>query len=288
MKISVIANPAAGGKRGFQRLLSLIRACERRGHGVRLHLTSRPGDGERAASTLNLYGERLVVAGGDGTVNEVVNGLRDPSAAPLAVFPMGTSNVLARELGLPRDPEAFACLVERGAIRRIALGEANARRFVLFASVGFEALVTREVARTRSLGRGLRRYPLPVWKALRRYRPFPLTVSVASGPRFRGAMALVSHVRRLWGPFRFSPGAECDSERFEITVARDGTLAEVVARYSLALIGQTGSWLTGSLWQGQTVLVESPWPAPVQVDGDYRGTTPVAVRMIPSRLSVLV
>lgn len=253
-----------------------------------LHITSRPGDATVAASRTNLNVDRVVVAGGDGTVNEVVNGLKDPSAAPIAILPIGTSNVLAKELGVPRDPEAVAHLLEGGAIRSIALGLAYNRRFVLFVSVGFEALVTKEVSRRRSLESGFRRYHLPVWRSLLRYRPCPLRVSVLGGPRFTGAMALVSNVQRLWGPFRFSPGAVLDSGRFQVVVARDRTRLELLARYCSALVRRTRCCVTTSLSPAREVLIESPWPVPVQVDGDYMGMTPVSVHPIPNCLPVLI
>ena len=80
----------------------------------------------------------LVACGGDGTLNEVVSGMAG-SDVPLLVIPGGTSNVLAREIGLPRDLPACAALLRRGAIRRISLGQAGDRRFVLMAGIGVDA-----------------------------------------------------------------------------------------------------------------------------------------------------
>src|SRR5262249_37377037 len=92
----------------------------------------------------------VVVAGGDGTLNEAVNGLSD-AALPMAVFPFGTENVLAREIGLTRNPERAAEIAARGPARPISIGEvlfqdrAVARRFLLMTGIGFDPALEVEV-----------------------------------------------------------------------------------------------------------------------------------------------
>ena len=97
----------------------------------------------------------MVVAGGDGTVNETINGLAR-SGLPLALIPLGTANVLAAEIGLQTDPAAVARCVAFGQPRPIALGAANGRRFILMAGAGFDANVVAGVSvpMKRWLGKG--------------------------------------------------------------------------------------------------------------------------------------
>src|SRR5204862_2064920 len=98
---------------------------------VEVYLTTGGGDAKRRAGCLEADVDRLVVAGGDGTLNEVLNGPCDPSRTPIALLPMGTANVLARELGLPREPVEIAAMIDGGAIRRLDMGLVGERRFLM-------------------------------------------------------------------------------------------------------------------------------------------------------------
>jgi len=151
MKVLVVVNPIAGGGAAARGAERLVRLLEGRGHAVECFSTRSPqeaGEGVRKRESQGCL-DCIVVAGGDGTVNDVVNGLEDPSRIPLAHLAYGTANMLARELRIPRDPGALVSLVERGASRRIDLGRAGSRRFLLVASSGFDAMVTRAISRTR-------------------------------------------------------------------------------------------------------------------------------------------
>ena len=97
----------------------------------------------RRAPIPNRY-DVLVVAGGDGTINEAVNGLRD-ARLPLAIVPLGTANVLAAEIGMATDPRTVARTIALGRPRPISVGVANGRRFLLMAGTGFDAHVVQHV-----------------------------------------------------------------------------------------------------------------------------------------------
>ena len=155
MRLQLIANPVAG--RGA---MALIQQARQRlldsGNDVELFLTRGRGDAERYAALAAAGGfDRIVVAGGDGTVNEVVNGMAADSP-PLAILPLGTTNVLALEIGLPRRFEEACDLALHGKATPIYLGLADQRRFVLMAGVGFDADVVRGVnlRLKRAFGKG--------------------------------------------------------------------------------------------------------------------------------------
>ena len=140
-RILVIFNPAAGwARRRAQRLHRIIAELERRGCMVAVRTTQGPGDALQLARDADAHFDVIVAAGGDGTVNEVANGVFAASR-PLAVVPLGTGNVLANELGLPRKPRDLARLIAEGAPQPLWPGRAGDRLFVAMTGIGFDAAV---------------------------------------------------------------------------------------------------------------------------------------------------
>jgi diacylglycerol kinase family enzyme len=151
----IIFNPAAGWRRR-QRLAPVLAQLGEHGCAFVVRETQAPGDAERFAAEVDPEAfDLVVVAGGDGTVNETINGLAR-SGLPLALIPLGTANVLAAEIGLGPDPAAVARCVALGQPRPIALGAAAGRRFILMAGAGFDAHVVAGVSvpMKRWLGKG--------------------------------------------------------------------------------------------------------------------------------------
>ena len=144
-RLLVIHNPVAGRRRRkrFQAVLNLL---ETDGDELLLRATEGPGDATRLARRIEAGEADLVVAaGGDGTINEVINGLVTkgrPASVPLAIVPLGTSNVLAAEIGLGTSPEEVARTIREGAVRPVSLGRItganmpDGRCFILMAGAG--------------------------------------------------------------------------------------------------------------------------------------------------------
>jgi diacylglycerol kinase (ATP) len=286
-RLLVIFNPVAG--RGARaKLERALATLAHRGVAVTLRETRAAGDAEifaREASTVDFDG--IVVAGGDGTVNEAVNGLAD-AALPMAVFPFGTENVLAREIGLTRNPERVAEIAARGPARSISVGEVlfqdrpAARRFLLMTGIGFDA----DVVSGLDLGLKRRIGKLAfVWSILQRlwrYRPVEYAVAVESvaGPaRYRAASAIASKARFYAGPFVLAPGAGLANRSFELALLkRPGRHAALTCLLALA-----GGFIH-RLRQVEIATVTSatfsdPAGAPVQIDGDPLGHLPITVRI---------
>jgi YegS/Rv2252/BmrU family lipid kinase len=289
VKILVVVNPIAGGgaaARGAERVARLL---ESRGHGVEYFSARSPEEtAERVRqreSEASL--DRIVVAGGDGTVNDVVNGLEDPSRVPLAHLAHGTANMLARELRIPRDPGALAALVERGSSRRLDLGRAGDRRFLLVVSSGFDAMVTRAVSRARRGTLGYPGYARPILEALRHYRAPRLRVSVDTAAPLSGALAVVSNIRNYGGIFSVADHARPDSGVLDVCVFRGEGRADLV-RYALAAGARRVSRLADVTYRtGRRIVIEAREPTAVQIDGDYRGTTPLTIEVEPLVVPVL-
>src|SRR5439155_13008466 len=152
-RVLIIVNPAAGGSRsGARRLRRVVAALERRGCTVVLrHASARAGDVERLAREAEPDFEAIVAAGGDGTVNAVVNGLAG-MPRPVALLPLGTANLLAREIGLPRRADRLGELIATAPTQPVWPGRVEGRLFVMVASTGFDAETVG------SVDPGLKRY----------------------------------------------------------------------------------------------------------------------------------
>src|SRR5262245_47146100 len=134
-QVRMIYNPVAGWRRQ-RRVAAVIAALRNRGIEVIQQATTCRGDAERFARAASLRDcARLVVAGGDGTINEALNGLSDPQL-PLAIVPLGTANILAAEIELTAAAENVAAAIAAGPARPACAGVVNGRRFVMVAGIG--------------------------------------------------------------------------------------------------------------------------------------------------------
>jgi diacylglycerol kinase family enzyme len=232
--------------------------------------------------------DRLVVAGGDGTVNEVLNGLRDPGAVPLCHFGVGTANMLARELGLPKNPEFVAQIIETGAVLPIDVGLVNGHRFLSLVSAGFDGLVTKEIVGLGRKIRGYCGYARPIAKALRRYRPVNLEVRVDGRDTFIGTNVMVLKVRKYGGIFVFARNASFDSGSFEVRVFSGRSLFSL-AKYGLAGVARVTEALRDvHRVSAGTVEISADCPFPVEADGDYIGSGAVSISLAPQKLRAIV
>jgi diacylglycerol kinase (ATP) len=288
-RAALIFNPAARGmqaQRGrlLQRVLSSLTA---EGINVQATPTSGPGDATRLArDAVEARCEVVVACGGDGTVNEVVGGMAG-SAVPLLVIPGGTSNVLARELGLPRDLIAGAALLRKGAVRRISLGRAGDRRFVLMAGIGVDAgIVAASNSRLkRYLGEGA--FWLAGFQQLARYHfsPFDLVVD---GKSHRGTFALISKVKSYGGPFQLTPQANLFSNQFAICLFQSEMRWRYLYYLSQVARGKHTALTDILMLKGRTIEATGSTKIHVQVDGELLGTLPQTISIQDNALSLIV
>ena len=151
--ILIIVNPAAGRARFAERRVGrFVAALERQGCTVVLRRAGpSPGQVERLAGQAEPGFDAIVAAGGDGTISAVVNGLGG-RAVPFGVLPLGSANVLAREIRLPRAPEALASLITTGPVSPIWLGRVGERAFVMMASAGFDSEIVAALSHDNIVG----------------------------------------------------------------------------------------------------------------------------------------
>lgn len=287
MRLQLIANPVAG--RGALELIAQARQrLQAAGAEVELFLTTGPGDAEQFAALAKSRGfDRIVAAGGDGTVNEVVNGLA-ADGPPLAILPLGTTNVLALEIGLPRRFEEVCDLALHGRPTPIHLGLAGQRRFVLMAGIGFDAAVVQGVnlRLKRRLGKGA--YLVSAWRCWLRPANRLLRVVVdESGQTLEGYGAIISNARSYGGRFTLTPEASLFDDSLQVClILRPGRLALLMVGFSLL-----AGWPMVQPWGKYLCcrrLTVSGEGVPVQIDGDAAGTLPRVFAMNPFSIRLML
>lgn len=288
--LRIIHNPMAGRRR--RRLLATVEsALVAAGVASRVSATGARGDAERIARAAAAAGEPVVaVAGGDGTINEAINGLAGGNTA-LAVIPLGTANVFAAELDLPHSPGEIATLAARPTRRSIHLGVIALagrapRRFSIMADVGFDAHVVANLNLRLKRATGKFAY---VWQTLiewRRLSPRRYRVT-ADGAVCDCASAIVAKGHFYAGRYVAAPEASPDRDSFELVLfERGGRWA--VLRYALALgLGRLPNAKGVRVVRARDIRIEGPDGEPVHADGDIVGTLPARFTIAPDKLSVL-
>jgi YegS/Rv2252/BmrU family lipid kinase len=239
-------------------------------------MTVFPGDARRRATFLGSDVGTLLVGGGDGTLNEVINGLSDPSRIPIVLLPVGTSNSLAKELDLPKRPESIAEMMEKGQIRRLDIGTVGDRRFLLGVGSGFDGMVTEEVFRSGGLGSGYGRYIFPILKVLVRYHP-PELKAMVDGIQVKGGMIYVGNTRILGWILKITDRARCDSGHLDVCIFPKARVQDLLRYLPAAFFGRLSRLSDVRYLTGKTISIHSKKPIAVQMDGDYFGKTPIRI-----------
>lgn len=282
----MIHNPAAGRRnRGrFDRVVRLIRDS---GAELELRPTAARGDAEAFAREAAAGPfDAILAAGGDGTINEVINGLAG-SAMPLGIVPLGTANVLAIELGLAIGPESIAEAILRGRPRQVCPGLVAGRRFVLMAGIGFDAHVTAGVSLNlkRVLGRGA--YAAETLRQWLGWSGGDYRVRI-DGADYHASWLIVARGRLYGGRFVCAPNASLFRPELHVCLLeRPGRVH--LARYMAAFFsGRLDRLRDCRFVVGRSVEVGSPSGDPVQADGDVVARLPVAITLDPTPLNILL
>lgn len=287
MKTAIIANPTAGNGRGRRWAEALERALRDRGLEVTLHITARAGDGQRAAGTVDAG--CIAVVGGDGTVNEALNGLGERRVC-LAILPAGSANVVARELHFPRQPEILAAWIAAGRTRPMDLLKCGERRVVLGGGAGFDAAVAARVKESRGERSGLSQWVIPVIRTAIDY-DYPMTRVIVDGKEIcdRSPYVVVGNCPCSAGRFRATPKAKIDDGLLDVIAVKQFNLWKI---FTLAAASWSPNFTERKdlvYAQGRHVLLEpvGSSSAPLQLDGDPAGTTPAAFNVLLHALTML-
>jgi YegS/Rv2252/BmrU family lipid kinase len=284
----LIVNPISGNGEGLRAARLTAELLERSGIRVCQHVTEAAGHARRFAADIDPECDTVVSVGGDGTLNEVLTGLsRD---IPVGLVPIGTANVVSRDLKIPRNPRDSAQLLIDGVPRAIDVGRINDRRFVAMVGAGVDGAIVKSLCEARKGPITKLSYVAPTVKALLRHRAAPMRLTVDGRPVdgvFYGVF--VTNTRNYGGFFSVTPRAEIDDGAFH-WVGQTSARRSSLLRFALAALLRRELPSTAARYgSGRTFLIEAagPEPVPVQVDGDFFGWLPVTIEIIPGAARII-
>ena len=293
-RAAVIYNPIARGLARRQHLLQrTIAVLARQGIEASLIPTKGPGTaGAQARKQIEAGRNLIIAAGGDGTINEVANGMLH-SGVPLAILPGGTANVLAREMRLPIHLERAAAQISNlqaisiaaGALR---IGSSDRRCFLCMAGAGLDAEIVARLNLDLKAATGRFAYYVAGFSHV--FRSLQEFEVIVDGRRYEASFALVSRVRNYGGDLEIARGASLLRNDFEVVLFR-GTESMRYVPYLLGVtLGRVHRMKGCTVVSGRNVTCHHPHghEVYVQVDGELAGTLPMSAEIVPDALRVLV
>lgn len=285
-RVAVIYNPVAGFlQRGrLRRFLKHLRA---HGHEVILRRTEGPGHATQIAMEFDPNTvDVAVAAGGDGTINEVANGLAG-RPIPMAIAPLGTANVFAFELGLGLNLRNAARMPGEGKLAEIYPALAGDRGFLLMVSAGADARVVGNVDSAVKRYIGKLAYVLAALKEIVTGKNTPIRVTVDGTP-YEAGLVVVTHAAHYAGPFVIAPDTRLGDEAITVLLLTSVKRRSLL-RYGLAMLTNRLSSLDDvTVLRARDVRFHGPEGQPIQSDGDLIGAMPMTVSLGNRPLRILV
>jgi len=289
MKTAFIINPAAGrGK--TKKLWPVLRNLLIPETVFEEHYTTGHGHASNLAGVLENKGiNRIVIVGGDGTLHEVINGLKRKEAV-IGVIPTGTGNDFCRSIGIPADPRSAIRTLSEGRIRKLDLGCVNNRFFINVAGVGFDAHVAQEINKGIKWLTGSPAYLVAVLKLIMTYRNIPLQIILDNNTKIHlnSFLLAVGNAQYYGGGMRIVPSAVPDDGYFHICAAGDVRKRDVLITLPKIF---SGKHMDHPLVRGYTakeIEISSDCRAVVHADGEIIGHLPAKFSILPRELKLLV
>lgn len=293
-QVLIAVNRKAGDGRKAARVELLRRALTAQDCAVtvveNLHDAIERANAEHAAGRLHA----VVGAGGDGTLNALLNGTTP--GVPLAVFPCGTENLLARHYRLPHTADEAAEVVARGRRVAVDVGRVGDRLFLLTLSVGFDAAVIQHLHDSRTGNIGHRAYLAPIAKAWREYSFPELRVTVdenAGRTEFRACWCFVQNLPAYAMRLNFTPDARADDGLLDYCLFQQGGAWSMVRHLWNTVLGRHRTQTDTHIGRALRLRIETADPkhaeaVHVQVDGDPAGTLPITIESLPNHATLIV
>jgi diacylglycerol kinase (ATP) len=321
MQAELIYNPSGGQVVVRHELNNVVAFLNRYGLSVTLRETSKPLEAtELARHAVNRGVKVIIAAGGDGTVNEVANGLVNTDAA-LGVLPVGTTNSWALQMGIPALNPMFpgtqavkliAALEERiahplpasyyrkvllNAARVLAeghtvavdMGELSGRHFLMWAGIGFDAAIAQSIPLKEKRALGSWAYVLPTIESAYRYSGTDVCLNLdGKVVKVSTPLIVVSNIQLYGGVIAIGPKACVNDAKLDVCIFKGGGFLTFVQQAAKVLAHKHLRDPKVEYHQCREIVVESARSLPVHVDGEPFTMTPVAIHTVPSSLKVIV
>ena len=289
-----IINPSAGQGKYKRTIQAIHKTLSDSGLQYEINILQYRGETIPLARKAAERHSVVVASGGDGTINEVLNGIVGTQAI-FGIIPAGTGNGLARDLGLPLRPEKACQVLVEGNIREIDVGRVNDRYYLGTAGVGFDALIANAVianAVSRKLGplRGMWLYFFAGIVMFYKFTPHLINLNIDSNiVTVSPLLVAITNTRRYGGKALIAPYAKPDDGLLDVCVIQNMSDFKLLRHLPKLFTGNHTRLAEVAMYRGREIAVESPEPIPVHVDGEAIGYfSSVKFTIIPKAIRILV
>jgi len=282
--VIILANPRAGPRNRRKALDDLVANLATRGLQPALcwELEGLSDQLKRANGLIRC----VVAAGGDGTLQEVIN---RATGLPISILPLGNENLLARHFHLLRSGKELAETIMHGHVKKLDLGRINGRYFSLMAGAGFDAEVVHQIHRRRLGHINKLSYVWPIVKTIHDYSFPRIDVEITdTGERLRGAMAFVFNFPRYGLGLPIAPEAQPDDGFLNLCVFERPGIVALLRYLDDVIRGRQGQRPDMQRRLVKCVHLSSKYPVPLQLDGDPGGHLPATLEVMPAALELVV
>lgn len=286
----LIYNPTSGREEIRRLLPDILDRLDKAGIETSCHATAGEGDATREAAEACERGYDIIIAsGGDGTLNEVINGMAGQShLPPLGIFPLGTTNDFARAMKIPKRWEDYCDLIIQNQTRPIDIGKVNGRHFINIAGGGSLTELTYEVpSRLKTMIGQLAYYVKGVEKMVN-LSPMHLVIEAAGHDTIEGEfmLFLIANSNSVGGFEKLAPGAEIDDGMLDVLAVRKCNLAEFIRLVSMALRGDHFNDPHVVYLKTSRMEVISPNHVLLNLDGELGGELPGVFEILPQHVQI--
>jgi diacylglycerol kinase (ATP) len=288
LKLKVLYNPAAGRGRARRHIDEVAAYLRGRGVEADVHASASPEDLTRVAAESSRAGyERLIVCGGDGTVNLALRDF-DLERCTLAVIPLGSGDDFSRVVGIPRRVEDACDVALNGHIRVVDVASANERRFVGVAGLGFDSAVTSYAnEKAPRFLRGSAVYLYSILRVLPSFTPHAIRLTVDGASRAeRIMMAAVGNTRQYGGGIRIVPDAQIDDGFLDYCIVHETSRLDLLKTLPSVYTGQHVRNPVVETGRASVMRFECDQSLDVYADGERVTKTPVTFKLDDGKLRV--
>jgi len=287
LRVLFVANPAAGRSKAAP-LEKIVDALKQRGTQAEVYWTQGVADATRMLQNQTERYDTVVAVGGDGTVNEVINGLRGRPES-LAVIPAGTTNVLATELALPTKVDQIVTMLLANKTIPIYLGDVNGRRFSMMTGIGYDAWVCAGVDIKLKKTLGKLTYVMSMLRNIVQYGRQQYNVEI-DGRLYQAASMVITNGRHYAGKFLFSRVADLRQPSLQVVLLQSSSRWALLGMLLAMVVGRVESLSFMAPIAGKQIRVSAQDGArePVQADGDVVSRLPAEIQIEPHPVKVVV
>jgi YegS/Rv2252/BmrU family lipid kinase len=289
MDILFVVNPKAGKGRAKKIVPAIENECKKYGVDYEIKYTNAPGDGtDIAAWGVEEGFKKIIAVGGDGTVNEVVNGIAESDAA-LGVIPGGSGNDFIRSINNHKNIEDIIRDNISGRITKADLGACNGKYFINVASAGFDGEVTIETENAKKIFSGSTAYIMAMLKTIFRYKGRRLRVQIDDLEFEENTLLVaVANGRYYGGGMLPAPNAIINDGYFDICHIKHLPVIKMLFLFPKFMKGKHANIKEVTMFKGKKVRLECTEALAVNLDGEINKASEVEFQIIPNGINIIV